>query len=293
MTAQPWLEGDERRAILPEGFRERFHILGIPVNRVTREQASTQVERWIQEKGRDIPRLVMTPDTTAVMRARRNSLLKRAYHHADLVTADGTGLVWSSKLWGSPASLPERVTGIDLIESLCQQASRNGYKLFMLGGRPGIASTAAHRLSQRHPALRIVGTHHGYVEDAEVGDLLAHIRRTQPDILLVGMGVPRQERWMLRWRDRLNVPVVMGVGGSFDVLSGRIKRAPALWRRAGLEWFWRALMEPRRLWRARLIPLFMGYVVLHRLGAAAAGTPKYRALPAARWSARSSHPGPV
>jgi N-acetylglucosaminyldiphosphoundecaprenol N-acetyl-beta-D-mannosaminyltransferase len=189
------------------------------------------------------------------MRARWDDALQQAYQGADLVTADGTGLVWAARLLG--ASLPERVAGIDLMEAFCQRAATKGYRLFLLGARPAVARETAQRLKRRFPALQIVGAHHGYFAQSKEATVLEMIRQARPDLLLVGLGVPRQERWMMRVKDCLNVPVMIGVGGSFDVLSGRLPRAPRTWQRAGLEWLWRALREPRRFWRLRVIPLFL------------------------------------
>ena len=205
----------------------------------------------------------MTPDTTALMHAQSIRPLLDAYGHADLVTADGAGLVWASRQLGQP--LPERVTGIDLLNELCQRAADRRYRVFLLGSRPSVANEAADVLHRRHPELRIVGTQHGYFDDDDHSDtILRAINARRPDLLFVGMGVPRQEIWMRRYAPRLAVPVVMSVGGSFDVLAGRVRRAPQSWQTLGLEWLWRAILEPHRLWRARLIPHFMLRVLRDR-----------------------------
>lgn len=258
----PWPSEREELEGLSEAIPPQIALLGVPIDRVTLHEALDLIARWIEQKSST--RLVFTPDTTALMRARWDGSLREAYERADLVTADGIGLVWASRLLGAP--LGERVAGIDLMEALCERAARRGYKLFLLGARPGVAQAAARNLRARFPGLVIVGTHHGYFAFGSLEEeaVLEEINRLAPDLLLVGMGVPRQERWMLRHRNDLGVPVVMGVGGSFDVLSGRVARAPLGWQKLGLEWLWRTLREPHRLRRVRVIPLFMLKIIIHK-----------------------------
>ncbi len=248
---------DDAAASLGE---RRVDLLGVPVHAVSHAGALQQIERWILAPDR--PRLVMTPDTTALMQAQFAHGLRHAYAHADLVTADGTGLVWASRQLGR--SLPERVTGIDLLSALCERAAAKQHRVYLLGGRPGVAREAAQRLQRRHPGLAIVGTQHGYFADDESERVVSEINAREPDLLLVGMGVPRQEIWMSRHGHRLASPVAMGVGGSLDVLAGRVRRAPAAWQSLGLEWLWRAVQEPHRLWRARRIPQFIARILRER-----------------------------
>lgn len=239
------------------------NLLGIDIDAISNAEALDQIERWIAARNR--PHLVMTPDTTALMHAQSVAELRRAYRQADLVTADGTGLVWASRQLGRP--LPERVTGIDLLNALCQRSAERRDRVFLLGARPGVADEASEVLCRHHPGLTIVGTQHGYFADRQSERVVREINAAEPDLLLVGMGVPHQEVWMCANGPNLTVPLVMGVGGSFDVLAGRVRRAPATWQRLSLEWLWRAMLEPRRLWRARLIPRFMLKVLRDRVKA--------------------------
>lgn len=243
----------------------RIEFFGVPLDRVSLTEAATRVLAWVDQ--RSGPQLVATPDTLALMRARGDDALRAVYQRAALVTADGTGIVWAARLFG--VRLPERVTGIDLVEAICQRATalflagqRAPCRLCLLGARAGVAAEAAGRLETRYPGVTVVGTHHGYFSAAEAKDILNDIRRAAPDILLVGLGVPRQELWMKANQAHLDVPVVMGVGGSLDVLSGRLRRAPRGWQRLGLEWAYRAAREPRRLWRLWVIPLFVARVLI-------------------------------
>lgn len=260
VTSVPWSSAEQERpwCITPS----RLHLFGIPLDRLLLSQAIERLESWIQ--ARSGTHLVLTPDTMALMRSRWDSLLKEAYRTADLVTADGAGLVWASRVLGAP--LPERVTGIDLLEGFWDRAAAKGYRLFFLGAKPGVAYAAAQQLKTRFPSLNIVGVHHGYFAASQEEAVVRAIRDAVPDLLLVGMGVPRQESWILRLKDQLNVPVIIGVGGSFDVLSGRLRRAPRSWQALGLEWLWRAIQEPQRFWRVRAIPLFVLKILSYRLG---------------------------
>lgn len=231
-----------------------IRLLGVSFSRASLADAVSSVERFVQSK---TPHLIVTPDTTALVKAWQDPALQTCYAQADLVVADGTGIVWASRWLGS--ALPERVAGIDLMQSLCQKAAARGYRVFLLGARPGVAQAAALRLAQAYPGLRVVGAHHGYFDDERA--LVQHIRAVKPDLLFVGMGVPRQELWLLRHRDVLGVPAMMGVGGSFDVLSGRLPRAPSWVQQAGLEWLYRLCLDPQRLGRTLLIPLFLCMVL--------------------------------
>ena len=243
---------------LPDGLTvtsSHLRLWGVPLARLSLAGAVEQLERWL-EAGRQAT--VATPDTTAVMRAGRDSWLAEAYRRADLVTADGIGLVWASRLLGVP--LPERVTGIDMIEELCRRVAVRGYTIFLLGARPGVAEEAGKRLEKKFPGIRIVGTHHGFFGDDK--EAIDQINICSPDILLVGLGVPRQELWMSSNRDKVEAKLLIGVGGSFDVLSGRLPRAPLPLQQLGLEWLYRLTLQPWRVRRALVIPSFLLQVLL-------------------------------
>ncbi|MFP4588468.1 MAG: WecB/TagA/CpsF family glycosyltransferase [Candidatus Acetothermia bacterium] len=204
---------------------------------------------------------VATPDVTAVMKAKSNMLLRRAFSSADIVTPDGTGLVWASQVMD--ADLPERVAGIDVLADLFDSAG--GLEVFLLGSRREVVKEAGAHIVSSYPGVEVVGTHHGYFSKGEEDQLVQEINQVSPDVVLVGMGVPRQERWIFDNMEDLDTGLLMGVGGSFDVLSGRLPRAPQLLRKLGLEWLYRIWLEPSRLWKARLIPLFMSKVAREKL----------------------------
>lgn len=240
----------------------RFVLLGTPIDCVTLDEAVQKLASFLSARASAV---VCTPDTTALMRAQQDRKLREIYKQADLVTPDGTGIVWAGRLLGVP--LRERVSGIDLLERFFASWAhrRAPLRVFLLGAAPGVADQAAQKLRERYPKLQIVGTHHGYFQPREDEQILSLINRSQPDILLVGLGVPKQELWIYENRAKLNVSVLMGVGGCFDVWAGRLSRAPKGWQRLGLEWLYRVFQEPRRLVRVSAIPVFVGQISLIKI----------------------------
>lgn len=231
-------------------------ILGVRVHDLTMAEALAHIERFVSSES---PHLVVTLGTEMVMAAQGNREFRRIINEASLVLPDGGGLIWASRRLGDP--LREKVAGIDVLCELCRLSGSKGWKIFFLGGKPGVAETAAANIRVRFPEARIVGTHHGYFEDREV---LPILEKARPEIVCAGMGFPRQERWLSTHLPALGIPVGMGVGGSFDVLGGKLKRAPPWMRDLNLEWLFRFVQEPRRLKRIFSIPLFMGKIWLQR-----------------------------
>ncbi|HYI38576.1 MAG TPA: WecB/TagA/CpsF family glycosyltransferase [Thermoleophilaceae bacterium] len=169
----------------------------------------------------------------------------------ELVSADGQSIVWASRLLGDP--LPTRVAGIDLMDELLALAAARGYGVYVLGARDDVLQTALARIRERHPGLRIAGARDGYFSDEEGEAVADAIRAAAPDILFVAMSSPRKEYWLSRYGRRIDVPFVMGVGGSVDVIAGVTRRAPVVLQRLGLEWAYRLAQEPRRLFRRYLV----------------------------------------
>ncbi len=232
--------------------RDLVRILEIQVDRVTMEQALERISAMVRAGG---PFQVLTPNVDHMMRALKDPGFREIYRSGDLVVADGAPLVWASRFLGDP--LPERVAGSDLTPRLCALAAERGFSVFFMGGLPGSAQRAAEILAAKHPSLRVAGWDPapvGFDKDPELsGALEKKIRRAEPDLLFVALGSPKQDLWIHRNKDRLGVPVSMGVGATLDFISGKVKRAPLLFQRAGLEWFWRLLSEPRRLWKRYLL----------------------------------------
>jgi len=223
-------------------------VLGVPVDRIDMAGAVDRVEAFIRA-GRRTGRThhVATVNLDFAVEARRDAEFRRILLDADLHTADGMPLVWASRVLGHP--IPERVTGADLVDRLAGRAAARGYSFYLLGGAPGIGVRAARALQRRHPKLRIAGVASPpFSARAETPpEMLADLRAARPDVLLVGLGAPKQEKWIDSHRDRLGVPVAIGVGGTFDLLARAKRRAPAAVQRAGLEWLFRFAQEPRRL----------------------------------------------
>jgi len=196
-----------------------------------------------------------------LVNARRDERLAEVLRCADLLSADGQSIVWASRILGNP--IPERVAGIDLMIRLLDLAEREGFSVFVLGARTDVLEAAIRKIHERHPLLNLAGSHHGYFDDDEGESICALINRAQPQLLLVAMSSPRKEFWVEANAGRLEVPVIVGVGGSIDVVAGVAARAPRWMQRGGLEWAFRLAQEPRRLWRRylRTNTLFVALVV--------------------------------
>jgi len=258
-------------------FTNRIKLFQVGIDQVDNQETIQKIEEFIVSKK---PHQIVTPDTLAVLRARKDPEYHAILKSADLVTPDGAGILWAATTLNYP--LPERVTGIDIIHNICRLAAKKGYSLYLLGSYPGVAGEAALNLTRKYPGVKIAGTHHGYFggEDSqncedvknsninknkEEKEIIAEIKEKRPDILLVGMGVPKQEKWISKNLDKLDVPVCMGVGGSFDVLSGRIPRAPLWMQRHGMEWIYRSIKQPNRAFRTLALFYFIWLVILGKM----------------------------
>lgn len=238
-------------------IRHRVNLLDTWVDRVTVDEAAERITAFVQSGS---PHQVVTANVDFLRLGARNPAFRELVNAADLVVPDGMPLVWASRLRGDP--LPERATGIELLHQCARMAPAHGYSLFLLGAEPGVADEAAMVLRSRYPGLRIAGTCAPSPLMLKADDelLVRMIREARPDIVLVAFGAPRQEEWIRAHLHDLQVPVCIGVGGAFDMLAGRVKRAPLWMQQAGLEWLFRLLQEPRRLWKRYFIhdlPVFV------------------------------------
>lgn len=256
----------------------RIKLFQVGIDQVDNQKTIQKIEEFIVSKK---PHQIVTPDTLAVLRARKDPEYHAILKSADLVTPDGAGILWAATTLNYP--LPERVTGIDIIHNICRLAAKKRHSLYLLGSYPGVASEAALNLTKKYPGIKIAGTHHGYFgcEDSqnyedvknsnnvrnkkEEEEIVAEIKEKRPDILLVGMGVPKQEKWISKNLDKLDIPVCMGVGGSFDVLSGRIPRAPLWMQRHGMEWIYRSIKQPNRVFQVFALFYFIWLVILGKI----------------------------
>jgi N-acetylglucosaminyldiphosphoundecaprenol N-acetyl-beta-D-mannosaminyltransferase len=223
-------------------------LLGLAFDRVTMDSAVARCLEWCRAPR--APHAVITANASHLCMMRRDPELWRSCRAGDMVVADGMSVVWALRAAG--LAVPERVAGVDLMTRLLAAGSEHGLRAYFLGARREVVESLAQRCRGQYPGLVVAGWHDGYFSADEHAALVEEIREREPHMLFVGMPSPFKETWCQRHRDRLNVPVIMGVGGSFDVLAGYIRRAPRWVQSLGLEWFWRLAMEPRKLWKRYL-----------------------------------------
>jgi N-acetylglucosaminyldiphosphoundecaprenol N-acetyl-beta-D-mannosaminyltransferase len=246
--------------------RSHFRVLGVRVDAVQIPDAVSQMEEWIRR--RDACRFVAVTGMHGVTEAQHDSLLKKILNSADLVVPDGMPLVWLGRIRGH--ALERRVYGPELMLAFCERAERKRYRHFFYGGAPGVPERLAAALCDRLPSLQVVGTFSPPFRPLSAREderIVATINAAAPDVLWVGLSTPKQERWMFEHREKLAVPVMVGVGAAFDINAGIKRQAPRWMRERGLEWFFRLLQEPRRLWRRYLVygPEFLVLVLLESL----------------------------
>ena len=248
-------------------------ILGLPVHHVDLEASMAEMTAWIERarmsssgsSSTPVVRHVVTLNPEMVMAAQRDTVLATSIIQADLTIADGIGITCAVRLQGQ--RIP-RVAGVDLLERSARLAAEHGYRLFLLGAAPGVAAAAASRLAARYPGLYPPGSWSGSPDPGAESAILEQLSAERPDILFVAFGSPAQERWIFRLRDGLRaagVSVAVGVGGSFDFISGQIPRAPLWMRTVGLEWVYRLMREPWRWRRMSALPRFAMAVILSRV----------------------------
>jgi N-acetylglucosaminyldiphosphoundecaprenol N-acetyl-beta-D-mannosaminyltransferase len=231
----------------PPKRAERQRLFGLPVDAVTFAQAS---QFAVDAVARRVPRCVLFVNAAKVVMAREDARLRDALEHADLVAVDGQPVVWASRLLHRP--VPARVAGVDYMNEILSLANRFGWRVFFLGSTADVLAEVERHCRNRLPGLVVAGRHHGYFPPADDGRAADLIRDARPDVLFVALPSPRKEYWLDESARRSGVPLAVAVGGSYEVLVGRVARAPELWQRAGLEWFWRTLQEPKRLSRRYL-----------------------------------------
>lgn len=220
-------------------------LLGMPVHKIRMAELLDCCEKAITVRNNLVLGMV---NVAKLVNCRKDRQLFKSVADSDIIVADGQGVVWLSRLIGRP--LPERMAGIDVMYGLMQRAAKNCCRIFFLGAKLEVVKTVAQKAESLYPGLQVAGVCDGYFDLEKDGQRVAEqIRASRPDILFVAITTPKKELFMDRWKDVINVPVCHGVGGSFDVFAGIVKRAPLWMQRAGLEWCYRVLQEPRRMWK--------------------------------------------
>ncbi len=238
-------------------MENRLNILGVGVDTLNMAEATDFLMSAMETDGLTS---VYTPNSEIILHAYKNPDYADVLNRAGLVTPDGIGVIYASKILKRP--LPERVSGFDLANEVLKAASPLGKTLYLFGGKPGVGERAAEKITELYPGINIVGISDGYFDEEKEAKIVAEINEKSPDLLFVCLGFPKQERWIDAHAD-LNAKVAMGIGGSLDVFAGEVKRAPEFFQKAGLEWLYRLIKQPSRFVRMLALPKFGFTVLLH------------------------------
>ena len=245
---------------------KKVNVLGIEINNIDKHEVLSIIDNWLINK--DQARLIFTPNVDFLVKSQNDAEFKNILQNADLLIPDGKPLIWASKFFRNP--LKEKVAGSSLFFDICHLASRNDHSIFILGAEEGVAKVACEKLKLTYENLRIVGYYsppHGFENnESETRKIINLIKSAKPDILFVGLGAPKQEKWLYRYKNIINVPVSLGIGASIDFAAG-IKSIPPNWiKDLGFAWLWRLLNEPRRLWKRYLLedPKFFLYIFMQK-----------------------------
>ena len=232
----------------------RINVLGVGFDNMTMDQAVAEGMRLINTEG---AHYVVTPNPEIVETCREDEEAMAVVRDADMVIADGIGIIYGAKILGTP--LKQKLPGIEFAQNLMVRMAQEGKTLFLLGAKPGVAEEAGRKLQEKYPGLKIVGTHDGYFKEDE--PVVEAIRQSGADVVFVCLGAPKQEKWMKKNGEATGAHLLLGLGGCLDVFSGTVQRAPEIYQKLGLEWFHRLMKNPSRIGRMMKIPLFLIHVV--------------------------------
>lgn len=246
---------------------EKVRIFGVEIQNTRLEDLVLKLEEYL--KG-DSLKTIYTPNTEIVMAAKEDHNLRDIINKGDIIIPDGIGLIYGSRIKKKP--LKERVTGFDTSMKLLEIANRNSYSIYLLGGKEGIAKGAGERINKDYPNIKVAGFHHGYFKGSHLGlkgqaeeeRIIEEINKANPDIIFVGFGFPKQELWIDSNKDRIKARLIIGNGGVMDILAGNAKRAPEIFIKLGLEWFYRLMQNPSRIKRQMALPKFLINVILDK-----------------------------
>lgn len=227
---------------------KRYQILNTQVDALTMEETINEIEKIIESR---IPTQHVVVNASKVNLMREDSELREIVNSCPLINADGASILWAAKKLGVP--ITERVTGIDLFLNLVKLSEEKGYKIYLFGAKEEVVNKVEKILKEKYPKIRIVGKRNGYFKEEDEPEMVKNMKESGADIMFVAFSSPKKEYWINKYLQELNIPFVMGVGGSFDVIAGQTKRAPKWMQDHGLEWFYRFIQEPRRLWNRYVI----------------------------------------
>lgn len=232
--------------------KNRVKLLNIEVDNLSMDEAVNEIDKLVKRKK---PSYVVTPNVDHIIKLETDVEFKQIYEDADLILTDGMPLIWISKCKGRP--IKEKVSGSDLFPKVCELASHRRYKIFLLGAAEGVALKAAENLEHKYKGIQIAGCYspkYGFENNkAEIEKIINIVKSAEPDILAVGLGAPKQEKFIHKYLHELNVPVSLAIGASIDFEAGNIKRAPKFMQKSGFEWLYRLIKEPRRLFKRYLV----------------------------------------
>lgn len=238
-------------------IKKPVKILGVPVHPLTMNESVAILEEKLQKKEQAF---VVTANAEIIMMCQQDKEYNNIVsEQADLVLPDGAGAVWAGRYLGN--EVPERVAGFDLYNQLLKLSADKGYKAYFFGGAPGVAEAAKNKAEELYPGVQIVGCRNGYFTEAEEEAIIKEINDAAPDMLFVALGAPKQEKWLVKYRNQLKPRILMGIGGSFDVLAGKMERAPKWMQEASLEWAFRLYKQPSRFMRMLALPKFVLKVI--------------------------------
>lgn len=238
-------------------IKKPVKILSVPVHPLTMNESVAVLEEKLQKKEQAF---VVTANAEIIMMCQQDKEYNNIVsEQADLVLPDGAGAVWAGRYLGN--EVPERVAGFDLYNQLLKLSADKGYKAYFFGGAPGVAEAAKNKAEELYPGVQIVGCRNGYFTEAEEEYIIKEINDAAPDMLFVALGAPKQEKWLVKYRNQLKPRVLMGIGGSFDVLAGKMERAPKWMQEASLEWAFRLYKQPSRFMRMLALPKFVLKVI--------------------------------
>lgn len=224
---------------------EQLTAFQLKIDSATEAETIQLIEESIINRNKPLQHIVV--NVAKIVHAQKDEELRNAINNSDIVNIDGQGVVWALKLLGH--KVPGRVAGCDLFQSLVALSAEKGYRPYFFGAKEEVVNEMVRRFREKYPSLQVAGYRNGYYSEEEEPQIAEEIRKAKPDLLFLGITSPKKELFIDRYTAAMEIPLTMGVGGSFDVVAGKVKRAPRWMQRAGLEWFYRILQEPRRMWK--------------------------------------------